>query len=44
MNHEEEDIEQVSWTMLIDLAEQLVELSITSKEGEEIVRTNVSAG
>ena len=41
---DEEETEQVSWTMLIDLAEQLVELSITSKEGEEIVRTNVSAG
>jgi len=39
---DEQETEQVSWTMLIDLAEQLVELSITSKEGEEIVRTNAS--
>lgn len=34
MNNEEET-EQVSWTVLIDLANKLVELSITSKEEED---------
>jgi hypothetical protein len=43
MNHEEET-EQVNWTVLIDLATQLAELSVTNEKGEEIVRTNVSAG
>ena len=37
----EEETEQVNWTVLIDLANQLAELSVTNKEGEEIVRTNV---
>ena len=37
----EEETEQVNWTVLLNLAEQLVELSITDKEGEEIVRTNI---
>jgi hypothetical protein len=40
----EEPTEQVSWTVLIDLATQLAELSVTNEKGEEIVRTNVSAG
>jgi hypothetical protein len=39
----EEETEQVDWTILIDLAEQLVELSTTLKE-EQDVRANVSAG
>jgi hypothetical protein len=38
----EEENEQVNWTVLIDLAEQLAELSVINKKGEEIVRTNVS--
>ena len=41
MSNEEEN-EQVHWTVRIDLAEQLAELSVTNKKGEEIVRTNVS--
>ena len=37
----DEETEQVNWTVLIDLATQLAELSVTNEKGEEIVRTNV---
>jgi hypothetical protein len=39
---DESDCGQVNWTVLIDLATQLAELSVTNEKGEEIVRTNVS--